>query len=115
MSERAGLFDTPKIDVTAFAPKKPAASADRPPLDDVRAVSEAASFRSREPLPAAAAKPGKASLRRRRTGRNAQLNIKLAPETLESFYKLSDRHGWGLGEAFEKALEALSRELGPEK
>jgi len=64
----------------------------------VRAVSEAANFPSREAVaaPPAVAKPEeKRELRRYRTGRNVQLNIKVKPETLETFYKIADEHGWG--------------------
>lgn len=50
--------------------------------------------------------------RRRRTGRTAQLNLKVRPETIEAFYALADRQGWGLGEAFEHALRALEAETG---
>lgn len=51
--------------------------------------------------------------RRRRTGRTAQLNLKVRPETIEAFYALADRQGWGLGEAFEHALRALEAAAGP--
>lgn len=50
--------------------------------------------------------------RRRRTGRTAQLNLKVRPETIEAFYALADRQGWGLGEAFEHALRALEAAAG---
>lgn len=53
--------------------------------------------------------------RRRRTGRTAQLNLKVRPETIEAFYALADRQGWGLGEAFEHALRALEAAAGPIK
>ena len=46
---------------------------------------------------------------RRRTGRNIQLNIKVCAETIERFYAISDRHGWVLGETFERAIAALER------
>ena len=90
--DRASIFGTDdEFDVSGFAPKpaeKPAAK-----REQVRAVSEAASFRSREPkaAPAVPAAPPKREQRRYRTGRNAQLNIKIKPETLEDFYALVDR------------------------
>jgi hypothetical protein len=49
--------------------------------------------------------------RRRRTGRNLQLNVKVAAKTLESFYEITDRQGWVLGETLERAIAALQREL----
>jgi hypothetical protein len=30
-------------------------------------------------------------------------------ETIERFYAISDRHGWVLGETFERAIAALER------
>lgn len=45
--------------------------------------------------------------RRRRTGRNAQLNLKLRPDTIDRFCAVADAHGWGLGETFERALALL--------
>ena len=48
--------------------------------------------------------------RRRRTGRNAQFNLKAKPETIETFCAIADRQGWGLGETLEKAVELLARE-----
>jgi hypothetical protein len=111
MAERAAVFeDSDDFDLSGFAPKKPAAkAAPEPPAEAVRTVSESASFRSREPKPAA--KLSKKMPRRRRTGRNEQLNLKVTAKTRESFYQITDREGWVLGETFEKAIEALQREL----
>lgn len=50
--------------------------------------------------------------RRRRTGRNAQINIKATPETIAAFYALADANGWGIGEAFEKAVDLLGDKHG---
>lgn len=106
--ERASLFEPEDtLDVSDFAPKPASASTIRP--EQVRAVSEAARFRSREPQSPA---PLSREPRRHRTGRNVQLNIKARSEAIETFYALADREGWVLGEAFERAVAALSRELG---
>jgi hypothetical protein len=43
------------------------------------------------PIPAAKA------TRRRGTGRSAQLNLKVRPDTIEAFYAIADAHGWVLG------------------
>jgi hypothetical protein len=91
--------------------------------EQVKAVSETASFVSREA--ARASSSGRTSCargargakgadsprtpRRHRTGRNIQLNIKVCAETIERFYAISDRHGWVLGETFERAIAALER------
>ena len=87
---RPDLFAEADLDVSGFQP--------RPSLDQVRAVTEAAGFRSREP-------------RRYRTGRTAQFNVRTTPATVEAFYAIADRHGWKVGETLEKALEALQRDL----
>ncbi|MGN7964101.1 stability/partitioning determinant [Brucella sp. 22210] len=45
--------------------------------------------------------------RRYRTGRNAQLNLKVTIEARDRFLDLCDRYGWVQGEGFEKAVNAL--------
>lgn len=116
VKSRASVFDdTPEIDLSAFAPK-PRSKPDAPSPEKVRAVSEAANFRSREavpppPLPATAEKP---PTRRYRTGRNVQLNIKASQQTVAEFYAITDAHAdeeWSLGYTFEQAIAALKREL----
>ncbi len=93
MSDRAGIFDDiSDFDLSGFAPKQGKPAAETPP-EIVRAVSEASSFRSREPMPATKDEPFKKDLRRYRTGRNVQLNIKVRAETLRSFYEVADREG----------------------
>ena len=122
-SERASIFDQgPDIDVSGFAPRTAAKPAAQP--DQVKAVSETANFVSREPA-RSAPKPAPAPIvqasreaqrqqitrepRRHRTGRNIQLNIKARADTIDRFYAIADRHGWVLGEAFERAIAALER------
>ncbi|PUB13724.1 stability/partitioning determinant [Yoonia sediminilitoris] len=53
----------------------------------------------------------KPKLRRRRTGRNVQINIKTRQETIDAFYMLADENGWGLGEAFEEAVSTLEANI----
>ncbi|MGA9391858.1 MAG: hypothetical protein WBV69_15600 [Candidatus Sulfotelmatobacter sp.] len=122
-TQRASVFDQgPEIDISGFEPRKIAKPAARP--DEVKAISETANFVSREPAlsapPAAPVPVGRASReaqrepivrepRRHRTGRNIQLNIKARAETIDRFYAIADRHGWVLGEAFERAIAALER------
>lgn len=108
MLERAGLFDGDDFDVTGFTPKKPSRQ-EQPPPEAVRAVGENANFRSREATPAT--KPAKKADRRHRTGRNDQLNIKVRSKAKQLFYDISEAQGWVQGETFERALEALQREL----
>jgi hypothetical protein len=110
-AKRAGVFDQEdELDVSGFAPKAPDRPADKP--EEVRAVSEAAQFQSREPRrDAAPVASAKREPRRYRTGRNMQLNIKARTDAIEAFYAIADQQGWVLGETFEHAIDALKRSL----
>ncbi|MGG5812490.1 hypothetical protein [Falsiroseomonas sp. CW058] len=104
---RASLFgqDT-DLDLSSFKPKAPA----KP--EQVRDVAEHAGFRSREAAPPSAeGEAPRREPRRYRTGRNVQLNLKVRREAVDAFYRLADEQGWVLGEAFERAVSALDREL----
>ena len=82
--------------------------------EEGRRLAEATGFHSREAVPALQPVPQpapQAPLRRRRTGRNAQLNLKCRPDTIEAFYAIADGQGWGLGETLEHAVALLQREL----
>ena len=81
--------------------------------EEGRRLAEATGFRSREAVPPAPAPAPVAETlpRRRRTGRNAQLNLKCRPDTIEAFYAIDDAQGWGLGETLEHAVALLQREL----
>jgi hypothetical protein len=107
--KRASVFDDEaELDVSGFAPKEAIPIA---PPEQVRAVSEAAHFQSRELQPEARTALPRREPRRHRTGRNIQLNIKARASAIEAFYKIADRQGWVLGETFERAVSALEREL----
>lgn len=93
------------IDLSEFKPRQ--APAPRPPSAETSQAAEAAGFRSREPKGIADGAGGAAQQRRRRTGRNAQFNLKARPETIEAYCAMADRMGWGLGETLEKAVELL--------
>ena len=98
------MFEGEDLDVSDFAPK-PAQDGVR--QEQVRAVAEPASFRSREAPPAAARREP----RRHRTGRNVQLNLKVRQEDADAFYALADEKGWVLGEAFQMAIQALKEQI----
>jgi hypothetical protein len=98
---RASVFDDSDLDVSDFAPK---ASSEGAKKEQVRAVAEPAAFRSRE---ATFTAPPRREPRRYRTGRNVQLNLKVRQEDADAFYALADEKGWVLGEAFQRAVEAL--------
>jgi hypothetical protein len=113
MVERAGVFDSADdFDVGGFVPKRPKSDAKSgAAADAVRAVSEASSFRSREPAATKSELPPKRESRRYRTGRNVQLNVKVSAGTLAAFHALADSQGWVLGETLERAVAALEREI----
>lgn len=112
--ERAPLgFDSEldDFDPAVWTKGKAAPANDKPKPEESRQAAEAAGFRSREPAKNAVAEPiSKVQQRRRRTGRNVQLNLKTKPETIEAFTAIADAMGWGLGETFERATELLARE-----
>ena len=105
---------TPKadlVDISGFQPK----AVVRPDTQKVAEAAAKSNFRSRESKPPVAIVPAPTSapakpVRRHRTGRSAQLNLKCRPDTIEQFYAIADAQGWVLGEAFEKAVELLERE-----
>ncbi len=109
VGKRASVFDTDEpLDVSGFAPKTaphPLAGAEQ-----VKAVAAAAQFQSRDPPPAHGAVAARQP-RRYRTGRNIQMNIKARAEAIEAFYAIAEGQGWVLGETFERAVDALKREL----
>lgn len=112
MAERASVFDSAgDFDVAGFAPKTPKPKQTEAAADAVRAVSEASSFRSREPVAAKAVEVPRREPRRYRTGRNVQLNVKVRAETLDAFHAIADAEGWVLGETLERAVAALRREI----
>jgi len=109
-SSRASIFAEADIDVSDFAPKT-GVDHSAPAPEQVKAVAEAAHFRSREPAVTQPPATAKRQPRRYRTGRNVQFNVKASQETVDAFYAISDREGWVLGETLEHALEALQREM----
>jgi hypothetical protein len=97
------------FDSTEWAPSKPRDSNVRPEKTETHKAAAAAGFRSREPKPEPD-RAGEGAVRRRRTGRNAQFNLKARPETIAAFCAIADRQGWGLGETLEHAVALLERE-----
>ena len=101
------------LDLSEFKPRQ--APVLRPSSGETSQAAQAAGFRSREPKVAEnlAGGAGETALqRRRRTGRNAQFNLKARPETIAAYCSLADRMGWGLGETLEKAVELLEDRYG---
>jgi hypothetical protein len=109
---RASVFgDTLELDVTDFTVKK-TPDTKAPTQEQVRAVSEAANFKSREGQALPSKPPKKRVARRYRTGRNVQFNVKASQETVDAIYAITEAHpGWVLGYTLERAVAALRREL----
>lgn len=87
-------------------------SAELPASPPRPAAKKAPAGKPAQPAPLQAAKPA-AQQRRRRTGRNAQFNIKARPETIEAFCAVADAQGWGLGETLEHAVALLQKQHDP--
>lgn len=99
------------FDPQAWTPPQSRVASPRPEKDQVQQAASAAGFQSRE----VANTPPAPQARRRRTGRNAQFNIKTRPETIEAFYRIADANGWGLGETLEHAVALLEAETSAQK
>jgi hypothetical protein len=109
---RADLgFGAALDDLSGFAPGENAPRP-RPAPAAVTAAADAAGFRSREPVPPPAAPVTWADrpIRRRRTGRNVQFNLKARAETIDAFCRIADTQDWGLGETLERAVALMERE-----
>lgn len=88
----------------------------KPPREEIRKVAQATGFKSREAAaaePLADTEPAKPARTGRiyRTGRSEQLNLKVRGEDKTGFYALCDRNHWVQGYTFQRAIEALEREL----
>lgn len=110
MSGALGPSRADPFDLGDFQPTAPKG---KPEAAAIRQVSEANHFPSRsaatKPAPGVVAEP--APVRRRRTGRNVQFNIKATQETIDRFARIADANGWVFGEALERALDALESKL----
>lgn len=106
MKQRPNLgFDTALEELSGFKGTGKPRQRDARSRDELVGVAKASGFGSREGVDVSerpAVRP-----RRRRTGRNAQLNIKTRPETIAEFCRIADENGWGLGETLEHAVELL--------
>ena len=94
-----------------WAPKSTTCSAtDRAARSIDLKLAEAAGFKSRETQQQKS--QHRSVARRRRTGRNAQFNLKARPDTIEAFCAIADKQGWGLGETLEHAVVLLKIKYG---
>lgn len=81
------------------------------PKKDMEQVAKAAGFTSREPSLEAPEDAQATEQRRYRTGRSEQMNLKVRHIDKAAFLKISDQFTWVQGYTFQRALEALQREL----
>jgi hypothetical protein len=106
MSGRAKLFEeVPDPDLSRFTPKTKDESA--PDLEQVRGVSAAAGFPTRDPVKSAAPI---AERHYYRTGRDTQFNTKVRSDVKARFVAIATEDGVPLGKVLEDALDALMRE-----
>ena len=94
--ERADLGFASELDQfnpAEWQPKLEKSARQKPERTANRAVAEASGFKSREAPKPERAGEGSPALRRRRTGRNAQFNLKARPETIAAFCGVTDRKG----------------------
>lgn len=112
MSDRVNPFG----DLGDFAPSPLKRKADQ--KDVVDEVAAQNGFPSRQPAATTSTsteRPSSRQQRRYTTGRNKQINIKATDETIQRLYRLADSRGVPLGELLEQALEALEREIVPDR
>lgn len=90
----------------------------KPPREEIRKVAQKSGFKSREAPPVTAAVEPVVEAQRParegrvfRTGRNEQLNLKVRGDDRAAFVGICDRLHWVQGYTFQRAIEALEREL----
>lgn len=101
------------FDPAAWEPAAPRAAPRPDQRQEATARAEALGFRSRERGPRSGGGEA-APVRRRRTGRNQQFNLKARPETIAAYCAIADAQGWGLGETLEHAVALLEERYGRE-
>jgi hypothetical protein len=109
--------DEEDLDLSQFAPKqRPATSPETPQATPPNAPQNAPPARGalREMAKEQGFVSRQAGIRRRRrrrSGRNEQINIKTTPEYADRFYAIAETHDWMCAVVFEKAIAALEQEL----
>lgn len=105
MNERRKTFgaDAGSIDDLGAGDFKPRPIA-RPDPEAARRVAEEGGYGS-----GASIRAPSDTQRRYRTGRTAQLNLKVTPENRARFAAMADEAGISMNELFERAVDALDR------
>jgi hypothetical protein len=103
--------DIKDYEAIGFRSREPRTEATEPPAAEKPRISPQKAVEAALPPSAGEGRAGEqAAPRRRRTGRNAQINLKARPETIEAFTAIADRQGWGLGETLEHAVALLAKQ-----
>jgi hypothetical protein len=116
MAERAALGklleDSGVADDAPAPAKKPAKTAEKPPIPKalVENVSRQAGLDTRTPPAAPTDRPRGRG--RRRTKRTEQFNCKIEAELMNRIVRLADAEDWIYAEVLERGISALERELG---
>ena len=90
--------------------RKPDGKRTRPAATPAREPAEPAG--GRIPIPVEAPRP---PVRRRRTGRNVQFNMKARAETIAAFTAIANARDWGFGETLERGVVLLEEAYGPKR
>jgi hypothetical protein len=95
--------DEEDLDLSQFTPKPAKPQATSAGKAGLRDLAKDEGFVSRQ--------AGIRRRRRRRSGRNEQINIKTTADYADRFYALAEKHDWMCAVVFEKAIAALEQEL----
>ena len=99
-----GLDDNEEdLDLSQFTPKPAKSRATAAGKAGLRDLARDEGFVSRQ--------AGIRRRRRRRTGRNEQINIKTTADYADRFYAIAEKYDWMCAVVFEKAIAALEQEL----
>jgi hypothetical protein len=106
--ERAPLGlddDEEDVDLSQFTPKQGAAKpkGTTAAKTGLRDLAKEQGFVSRQ--------AGIRRRRRRRTGRNEQINIKTTADYADRFYAIAEKYDWMCAVVFERAIAALEQQL----
>ena len=100
MAERSKLFDDAEPDLSQFTPRTEDPPP-LPPLAEVRGISNAGGFPSRDSRPIIPER------HYYRTGRDTQFNTKVRPDVKAGYMAIATEDGIPIGKVLEDALEAL--------
>ena len=106
------IHEIPEPDLRRFAPREAGQGTTplAPALDEVREISAAAGFPSRDALARSLQAPPLVERHYYRTGRDTQFNTKVRPDIKAGYVAIASADGVPMGKVLEDALAALLRE-----